>query len=135
MLIELRLEISVAVVDERAHDSESADEDAKEGETFGAEREAVDADENEGERLEPEVEKAVGEGDVDVKEEANGFGEGEGEGADEDHEEDFVCGHALGFDFWLAFEVGVAGQFANAACAAVQDVARAGFGEEEDEEK
>lgn len=133
--VELRFHVAVIVVEKGNHGDDGADEDADEGETLGAEGEAVDADEDDGKGFEPEVEEAVDEGEVEVEEEADGFGEGEGEGPDEDHGADFLAGHAFGFDLGFALHARVVGQGSDAHGAAVEDVAAAGFGEEEEEEE
>lgn len=132
--VELGLDESIAVVVKGHQDDQGADEDAEEGEAFEALGEVVDIAEDDGEGLEPEVEETIGESDVEVEREANGFLQGEGERPDEDHEEDFLCGHAFGFELWLAYEVGVAGSLADVDSAAVDDIAGAGLWEEEDEE-
>ena len=130
--VELGFDVAAVVVEEGDHGDEGADEDADEGETFGAEGEVVGGDEDDGEGFEPEVEEAVDECEVEVEEEADGFGEGKGEWADEDHHSDFFAGHAFRFDFRLAFHARVVSQGSDAHGAAVEDVAAAGFGEEEE---
>ena len=69
VLVELRLQELPQVEEVERDDDEGADEDAEEGEAFGAQAEAVDADEDGDEGLEPDVEQAVDEGDVEVEEE------------------------------------------------------------------
>lgn len=56
-----------------AHYEEDADEDADEGETFGAETEVVDFDKDDGEGLEPDVQETVYQGDVEIEEEDHGL--------------------------------------------------------------
>lgn len=89
--------------------------------------------EDDGEGLEPEVEQTVDEGDVEVEGKADRFLEGEGEGPDEDHKEDFLRGHAFGFELWLAFDVSVAGSLADVDSSPIDYVAGAGLWKEEDE--
>lgn len=123
VLVELGLDEFVGVVIKGHQDDDGTDEDAEEGQTFETLGEVVDLAEDDGEGLEPEVEKAVCEGDVEVECEANGFLQGEGEGPDEDHGNDFLRGHAFGFELWLAFDVAVAGSLADVDGATVDDVA------------
>ena len=134
LLVELWFDVLVVVKEEGDHDDEGAEEDAEEGETLGAEGEAVDVDENDGEGLKPEVEEAVDEGEVGVEEKADGFGEGEGEGADEDHQRYLLPGHAFSFELGLAFDPRVVGQFPDPHRAAIEDIAAAGLGQEEEED-
>lgn len=123
VLVELGLDELVAVVEKGNHDDEGTDEDAEEGEPFEALGEVIDLAKDDGEGLEPEVEETVGERDVEVEYEADGFFQGKGEGPDEDHEQDFLRGHALGFEFWLAFDINITGSLANVKSSAVDDVA------------
>ena len=123
ILIELGLDEDVIVVEKGDQDDEGTEEDAEEGQAFEALGEVVDIDEDDWERLEPEVEETVGEGDVEIEYEDNGFLQGESEGPDEDHEEDFLRGHAFGFELWLTFDVNVAGRLADVDSAAVENVA------------
>ena len=64
VVVELRLDYLVEVIEERGHDEDGAEEDAHERETFLAEVELVDADEDDGEGFEPDVQETVDEGDV-----------------------------------------------------------------------
>ena len=121
-MVKLGLDEFVGVVEEGDQDDDGTEEDAEEGEAFETLGEVVDLAEDDGEGLEPEVEETVDEGDVEVEGEADGFLQGEGEGADEDHEEDFLRGHAFGFDLGLAFDVGVASNLADVDCAAIDYV-------------
>lgn len=123
IMVELGLDEPVAVVEKGNHDDEGTHENAEEGEAFEALGEVVDLAENDGEGLEPKVEETVGEGDVEVEREANGLLQGEGERPNEDHEEDFLRGHAFGFQLWLTFDVNVAGSLADVDSATVDDVA------------
>ena len=123
VLVELGLDEFVAVVEEGYQDDEGSEEDAEECKAFEALGEVVDLGEDDGEGLEPEVEETVDEGDVKVECKADRFLQGEGEGPDEDHEEDFLCGHAFGFEFWLAFDISVAGSLADVDSAPVNYVA------------
>ena len=55
VVVELRLDYLVEVIEERGHDEDGAEEDAHERETFLAQIELVDADEDDGEGFEPDV--------------------------------------------------------------------------------
>lgn len=123
VLVELGLDVLVKVVEKGYHDDESTHEDAEEGKAFDALGEVVDLAEDDGEGLEPKVEETIGEGYVEVEYEDDRFLDCEGKGPDEDHEEDFLRGHAFGFEFGLAFDLGVAGSIADVNSAAVDDVA------------
>ena len=64
VVVELRLDYLVEVIEERRNDEGGAEEDAHERETFLAEVELVDADEDDGKGFEPDVQEAVDESDV-----------------------------------------------------------------------
>ena len=64
VVVELRLDHLVEVIEERGDDQDGAEEDAHERETFLAQVELVDADEDDGKGFEPDVQEAVDEGDV-----------------------------------------------------------------------
>lgn len=126
--VEPGLEIVVHPGVEGGDGEEGADEDADEREALLAEGEAVDVDEDDGKGLEPDVEQAVDEGDVEVEEEDHGLEEVERDGPHHHHHEDVFAGHILAREFGLALELVVAGGFAEALGAPVEDVGRAGLG-------
>ena len=88
VVVELRLDYLVEVIEERGHDEDGAEEDANERETFLAQIELVDADEDDGEGFEPDVQETVDEGDVQIEEEDHWFCKVEGDGPDESDERD-----------------------------------------------
>lgn len=134
ILIELRLQIPMRPPEERRHDDKSPNQDPQERQPLRPQTKPVDPHEHDGKRLEPDVQQAVHERDVHVQEEDDGLAEAEREGPDEHHGHDLAAAHVLRFDFGLALQVGVVGGFAHALRPPVEDVAAAGFGEEEDQE-
>ena len=134
ILVELRFEVFVHVPEVRRDDDQGSDEDAEIGDTFETEREVVDFDKDDDEGLEPDVEDAVDEGNVQVEQEDHWLGEVERERSDEGHHDDVFAGHVLGHEFGLADQLIVAGDLAETLGATDEDVVRAGFGEEEEEE-
>ena len=64
VVVELRLDDLVEVIEERGHDEDGTEEDSHERETFLAQFELVDADEDDGTGFEPDVQETVDEGDV-----------------------------------------------------------------------
>ena len=120
--------------EERRHHNKRTDQNPQERQPLSPQTKPVDPHEHDGERFEPDVQQAVHERDVHVQEEDDGLAEAEREGADEHHGDDLAAAHVLRFDFGLALQVGVVGGFAHALRPPVEDVAAAGFGEEEDQE-
>ena len=88
VVVELRLDDLVEVIEERGDDEGGAEEDAHERETFLAEVELVDANEDNGKGFEPDVQETINEGDVQIEEEDHWFFKIEGNGPDERDERD-----------------------------------------------
>ena len=86
VVVELRLDCLVEVIEERRNDEDGAEEDAHERETFLAQVKLVDADEDDGKGFEPDVQEAVDKGDVQIEEEDHWFCKVEGDGPDESDE-------------------------------------------------
>ena len=123
VLVELGLKELVAVVEKWWDNDQGTEENAQEGEAFETLGEMVDLAEDNGKRLEPKVEQTVNEGDVEIKGEADWFFHRHGKWPHEDHKEDFLRGHAFGFDLGLALDLVVASSFADMDSPTVEDVA------------
>ena len=134
LVVELRFEVAVEVVEEGDDDDEASDGDAEEGEALTLEREAVHVDEYDGEALEPEIEQSVDQGDVDVQQEADRLGEGEGEWPDENHQPNLSSCHALGLNLRLALHPWIVRERPDPPCPPVEDVAAACFRQKEEQE-
>lgn len=73
VLVELRFEVVVQVVEERYQDDKSANEDTQECQSLLAKVEAINFAKDDNEGLEPDVKEAVNQSDVEVEQEDHGF--------------------------------------------------------------
>ena len=133
LLVILGLLNVIQVREERGHDEECADEQAKERQANELLTPVVDTDEDDGEGLEPYVEERVDQADVHVEREHDRLLEVEREGAHEDVDGHITRGHRCRGNFRGGHDRGVVRRLAQATRAAIKDVGGGGLGEEKEE--
>ncbi|MCJ1286760.1 hypothetical protein MMC26_006106 [Xylographa opegraphella] len=132
LLVELRLDVLVVVIEEGDHREERSDENSDESETFRSEREMVNVEERYRKTLEPEVQQAIDQRQIEVDEEADRLGEGERERPDEYHFPNLFARHSLHLELWLALQLRIVRQPPDPNCPSIENVTAARLWQKEE---